>query len=657
MLGSRVRRLAAIFIMVALSGLAHAAPPIETYGRLPGFERAAMSPSGDRVAMIGVAGEQRRLVVVDRAKKVLVSSEIGNSKLRGLSWAGEDKVLIQTSATVGLGYGFTTSKAELSAMIVVPLTGKNPWIVFQSNRNITGGIRGFYGAIERGGRWYGYFGGITLAEGSFGNARLGSTKAELYEVDLENGKATRIARRADGETIRRDWVIAGDGSVAASMDFMSNDGSWTIRDRSRRPLASGKAPTGDVDLVGLGRTEGTILYYTREDSEVGRLFEVPLAGGEPVEVIADDSSSRTLFDEHRRLLIGYTRDSDIPEDHFFDERYEKRIAAARKAFPGRTVQLIDANAAFDRVIVRTDGPGDPQSWWVIDMNSRQAEQLGLSYAMHGEDVGPMRMIRYKAADGLEIGGVLTLPPGRAAKNLPVVILPHGGPQMRDYPTFDWWAQAYASRGYAVLQPNFRGSTGMGDAFRVAGYGEWGRKMQTDLSDGVRWLAAEGVVDPARVCIVGGSYGGYAAMAGLTLDKSVYRCGVSVAGVSDLRRMVNWEAQQEGERNGQAVRYWNRFMGAARLNDRALDALSPALLAEAVDSPLLLIHGKDDTVVPIEQSRVMAEALRRAGKPVELIELAGEDHWMSRAETRQRMLRETVRFLEASNPVGPMQTAP
>ena len=184
----------------------------------------------------------------------------------------------------------------------------------------------------------------------------------------------------------------------------------------------------------------------------------------------------------------------------------------------------------------------------------------------------------------------------------------------------------------------------------AGYGEWGRKMQTDLSDGVRFLTEQGIVDPERVCIVGASYGGYAAMAGLTLDKGVYRCGVAVAGVSDLRRMVNWEARQEGRRESQTVRYWNRFMGAARLNDRALDALSPAYLADTVDKPLLLIHGRDDTVVAIEQSRVMAEAMKRAGKPVELIELAGEDHWLSRADTRQQMLRETVRFLEANNPV-------
>jgi dipeptidyl aminopeptidase/acylaminoacyl peptidase len=218
--------------------------------------------------------------------------------------------------------------------------------------------------------------------------------------------------------------------------------------------------------------------------------------------------------------------------------------------------------------------------------------------------------------------------------------------------FDWWAQALASRGYAVLQANFRGSTGYGRDFLEAGYGEWGRKMQTDLSDGVRWLAAEGIIDPERVCIVGASYGGYAAMAGLALDGEVYRCGVSVGGVSDLRRMVNWEARLERQRDTQTIRYWNRFMGAARLNDRAVDDLSPAFLAASVDSPLLLIHGKDDTVVPIEQSRIMAEALRRAGKPVELVELPGEDHWLSRSETRRQMLIETVRFLEANNPAAP-----
>ena len=145
-------------------------------------------------------------------------------------------------------------------------------------------------------------------------------------------------------------------------------------------------------------------------------------------------------------------------------------------------------------------------------------------------VSKVESVKYKAADGLEITGYLTLPNGREAKGLPLIVFPHGGPASRDTLGFDWWAQAMASRGYAVLQVNFRGSDGLGWEFTKAGFGEWGRKMQTDLSDGVRNLTSQGVVDPKRVCIVGGSYGGYAALAGATLQKDVYRCAVSFGGV-------------------------------------------------------------------------------------------------------------------------------
>lgn len=647
MLASVMRRMAALLLTAMLPAAAGAAPSIATYGRLPGFEMAALSPSGDRIAIIGVTGEKRRLIVLDRGNKPLHSTEIGDVKIRGLSWAGEDNVLIHTSATVVLGYGFTADKTELSNMVVVPLTGKAPWAVFAKNKNITGGIRGFFGVIDRGGRWYGYFGGITLESDGRGSSRLGSTRAELYEVDLETMKPTRVARRSDNDDLRRDWVIAGDGSVAAILDFNSRDGTWTIRNRDRTPLASGRAPKGDIDLAGLGRTNDTILYYTRDEDEVGRLFELPLAGGKPVELIADDSSNRTLFDEHRRLLIGYTRDGDVPEDHFFDERYEKRMAAARRAFPGRRVELVDANAGFDRLIVRTDGPSDPQSWWIIDLIAKKADQLGSSYAINEADVGPMRMFRYKAADGLDIGGVLTLPAGRDAKKLPVIVMPHGGPQSRDYPVFDWWAQAYASRGYAVFQPNFRGSTGLGDSFRAAGYGEWGRKMQTDISDGLAALAEEGIVDPRRACIVGGSYGGYAALAGVTLQQGLYRCAVSVAGVADVARMVATDIRESGD-NATLTRALRAEVGSGR----DLRQVSPARLADRADAPILLIHGVDDVVVPFEQSQMMANALGRAGKTYELVKLPGEDHWLSRGETRLRMLEAAIAFVERYNPPNP-----
>jgi dipeptidyl aminopeptidase/acylaminoacyl peptidase len=174
-------------------------------------------------------------------------------------------------------------------------------------------------------------------------------------------------------------------------------------------------------------------------------------------------------------------------------------------------------------------------------------------------------------------------------------------------------------------------------------------MQTDLSDGVRYLAGQGTIDPKRVCIVGASYGGYAALAGVTLDRGVYRCAVSVAGVSDPKNFLNWRADQDDMVDDRTLRFWNRFLGVTDSKDPKLTAISPLASAAAADAPVLLIHGADDTVVPIDQSEDMERALRRAGKAVTFVKLAGEDHWLSKAETRLQMLAETVKFLEANNP--------
>jgi len=346
-------------------------------------------------------------------------------------------------------------------------------------------------------------------------------------------------------------------------------------------------------------------------------------------------------------LIGYVRDGDVPEDHFFDGRAAKVMAATRKAFPGRSVSLVDRNDAFDRLIVKTSGPGDPDSWWLVDTKKGSADCLGVAYPMAAEDVGPMRMLRYKAADGLEMGGVLTLPPHREAKNLPIIVMPHGGPESRNYPVFDWWAQAFASRGYAVFQPNFRGSSGSGGNFVRAGWGEWGRKMQTDISDGLAELVREGIADPKRACIVGASYGGYAALAGVTLQQGIYRCAVSVSGIGDVRKLISTDVAESGN-NPTLIRVFRKELG----KDRDLALVSPIRFADRADAPVLLIHGADDLVVPYRQSADMTAALSRAGKPVELVKLAGEDHWMSRSETRLMMLRAAVSFVENHNPPDP-----
>jgi dipeptidyl aminopeptidase/acylaminoacyl peptidase len=310
------------------------------------------------------------------------------------------------------------------------------------------------------------------------------------------------------------------------------------------------------------------------------------------------------------------------------------------------------------VAVNVFGPQYGDAVYIVDRKAKTANVLGPRYAgIPATDIAPVQYITYKAADGMEIGAYLTLPLNRPAKGLPLIVLPHGGPEARDEPGFDWWPQALASRGYAVLQPQFRGSDGFGEALRTAGYGQWGKAMQTDLSDGVKHLAGAGTIDPKRVCIAGASYGGYAAMAGVTVQQGVYRCASAVAGVSDLGKMLAREIRDAGDSRSEGVRYWKRFMGAETATDPALVPLSPARLAARLAVPLQLIHGKDDSVVPFEQSKFMADAAAAAGKPVDFVTLAAEDHWLSNSPTRIAMLEAQIAFLEKHNPPDPPSASP
>jgi dipeptidyl aminopeptidase/acylaminoacyl peptidase len=263
-------------------------------------------------------------------------------------------------------------------------------------------------------------------------------------------------------------------------------------------------------------------------------------------------------------------------------------------------------------------------------------------------VAPTRMYAYKASDGLALEGVLTLPLGRKPEGLPVVVMPHGGPvDIYDQISFDWWAQAFAARGYAVFQPNYRGSGGSGAALRKAGMGEWGRKMQTDITDGLNALAKDGIVDPKRACIVGASYGGYSALWGVIFQHGVYRCAASVAGVTDVGQVV-WEGSEYGSRT---TRFMRKLTGGSFAGDEALRRISPVFHAEDADAPILIVQGTDDTVVGINQSRTMLHRLEEAHKPVEYVELKNDDHWLSHAGTRTQMVAATVEFVEKHNPAN------
>jgi dipeptidyl aminopeptidase/acylaminoacyl peptidase len=321
-----------------------------------------------------------------------------------------------------------------------------------------------------------------------------------------------------------------------------------------------------------------------------------------------------------------------------------------KAFPGETVWLSSWSDDRSKIVLKVEGPKSGAAYYLLDRGARRASFLFDEYEGVTPDViNEVRVISYPAADGTVIPAYLTLPRGVPAKELPLVVFPHGGPEARDDPGFDWWAQGIASLGYAVLQPQFRGSAGLSAGFTSAGFGQWGRKMQTDLSDGVRYLAQNGTVDASKVCIVGASYGGYAAMAGVTLQSGIYRCAVAVAGVSDLRKHLTDVAIAMHSNNDFVRRYYLRFLGAKDKSDPVLDEISPASHADKLSAPLLLIHGSIDTVVQPIQSRIMQQAAARAGKSVQLVTLAGEDHNLARGATRLQMLQAMAAFLKANLP--------
>jgi len=647
------------FAATAMAGTVTAAapPPLSDYGKLAAADQVRISPSGDKIAYAAFQNGKPKLVVSKLDGPVLISADLGDQKLRDVLWLDNDHILAQTTKYV-FSDVFTSSQAEVATSIIVNTATLNPLIVFKGHPKIFPTTYGYFGRASKAGKSFAFFGGLTL--GGSGSAfmdfdtnqfKITHNHTDLYKVDTDTGDPEAISYGSE----RRDteWVVDAGGGIVARAEYDERDTTWRLYgdagDRSQ--VTTAPDPTGDIDVLGLGRTPDSILV-AQPSASTGDFerIEYRMRPNDPgSRPFGDAGIGEDIRDPLSGLLIGGVTNSDTPRTILFDPALQAKFDKVARALAPETVTLTSTTPNLDRMIVLAEGPGDSGTYFLVDLAGGKVQAVAWRYPSILQDaVGAIRIVDYKAADGLQMQGILTLPPGRDAKSLPLVVLPHGGPEARDYARFDWWAQAFASRGYAVFQPNFRGSDGFGKAFRDAGHGEWGRKMQTDVSDGVAELARQGLVDPKRACIVGASYGGYVALAGVTVQQGLYRCAVSVAGLSDLNAFLFWREEKFGQ-TGQVDRIDHLFMGVTSAGDSSLRSLSPAHLASRADAPVLLVHGKDDTVVPIEQSLIMRDALSGAGKPVELVLLTGEDHWLSKAATRTQMLEESVSFVEKYNP--------
>ncbi len=618
--------------------------PLAEYGELPDVEDATMSPSGNRVALIAEVNGKRSIVAIEGQSNIIANMPVGDLKIRGIEWVGENRLLLITSQTEDLGRNFTTDKAEFFIGRVLPIDpGAEAGMIFANKRNLMGAIAGNHGIRKIGDRYFGYYGAILLKKDFRGDYAFDHGRPFLYRVDMQDFSAKKIATAArPGHD--NDWLIDANGEIAATFDINDNNGNWTLRNADSKVIAKGNNPLSRIGLMGFSNDGQSILLSERNEDGV-RWMQVPTEGGDLTEFLPNISVERLFFDDQSGQLMGYKERGGKERIIFSDKVKEAALRKVQRAFNSFDTRPVDWTSDMSKVIVRTAGNRDSGTWFSVDVANLRAHPLAYErLKIEQKYVGPVSTFKYEASDGMKMSGILTLPPDREAKNLPAVVLPHGGPHARDKETFDWWAQAYASRGYAVFQPNFRGSTGVSDDFVSAGYGEWGRKMQTDKSDGLAALAKEGIVDPKRACIVGASYGGYAALAGVTLQKGIYRCAVAVAPVSDIKDMYQQDYQASGK---------ERTTKAALLNQLGprdgWDAVSPLRVADQADAPIMLIHGRDDIVVPYSHSSKMADKLKDAKKPHEMVSLDGEDHWLSRSETRRTMLEAAVGFVEKHNP--------
>jgi len=342
----------------------------------------------------------------------------------------------------------------------------------------------------------------------------------------------------------------------------------------------------------------------------------------------------------RRHVVGVTYVTETPHTIYFSAPIQQMLAALHKALPQQPLLRVgDSSTDENTMLIFAGSDSDPGVYYIFDRKAHQLQTfLVVRSALEGVKLGSVKSITYPAADGVMVPGYLTLPPGKeTAKGLPAIVLPHGGPNARDEWGFDWLSQFFAARGYAVLQPNFRGSTGYGDAwFQKNGFRSWQVAIGDVVAAG-RWLVSEGIADPAKLGIFGWSYGGYAALQSAVMDPGVFKAVVAVAPVTDLA------ALKEESRNWSNYELISEMVGEGA----SMHEGSPAEHADKIKAPVLLFHGGFDRNVSIEESKLMCSRLTSVGGKCELVTWDELDHYLDDSSARTQMLRKSDEFLRSA----------
>lgn len=617
---------------------ASAAPPIpvEHLSALPSIMGPIMSPDGTRaVARVMVGGRERLgLFDLDAPRGTPPGLLESENEIGWYRWAGNGRLLIGISREANV-VGFRLPFRRVVSYDIA------------ANR---------MSLIDARGQGFGMIGDDVIFVDPAGAYMLLSAQPDIYSepnvyrVELANGRMEIVQRGRPGVW---NWFADEQGIVRAGVDYGERKMRLYYRRARGEEMRRIETRRNDRDesvIEAIRFVSDTDRGIVVTNAETGRFAVYDYD-------FATDTRGAALF-EHPEVdvtlpiigpgdrLQGVAYEDDRPRVHWIDPELARIQRSIDRNVPDKTNLILGQSADGNRLLIWSGGADDPGEYYLFDRAQRRMDGFARPYQELGDDnLAAVRPIRYRSRDGLEIRGYLTLPRDRGEQGLPLVVMPHGGPFARDSWDYNPWVQFLANRGYAVLQPNFRGSTGYGREFVERGFGQLGSGMIDDVEDGVEWLAAQGTIDPARVCIMGASYGGYAALWSAARSASRYRCAISWAGVSDFRALLRHDARAVVPRR--YMREWRRRVEGEEATD--LDSMSPLRQAARIGIPVLIAHGERDRRVPLSQSRDLVRALSGRGAAVESVFYPQAEHGFTRPEDQADFLRRVEAFLARHNP--------
>jgi len=470
----------------------------------------------------------------------------------------------------------------------------------------------------------------------------------LIEVSTQDGSWQLLDQ---GNPQTTGWVIDVHGNPIAREDWDVTHHAFRVlvgRGGKLRELLRRDDAVERLGLVGALPDGSALVVLTPNGRPHQAAWAYPLDGSPPHVLINDPDTDVTgvFEDPYSGSILGVFLGGSTIAPKWLDAPAQQRYEAVHHAFPNKIIGLYGWTFDGSKTLAQVQASNAPPVYFLIDFTTHRADIAAEPYPdLAGIPLGETKEIRYAARDGTQIPAYLTLPPSAPSEPLPLVVLPHGDANGRDLPLFNRDVQFLATRGYAVLQPQFRGSNGFGEAFRKAGYRQWGGLMQDDVIDGVHAMVEQRVADPHRICILGYGYGGYVALAGAAFTPQLFTCAISVNGIFDV---PTWLREVIPHSNVAFSRTFSTLKDSLEErvgspSDSKLAAKSPINATAAINIPVLLIYGADGPIMD-EQSERMGQALRSAGKPVTLVKLSAADHWEWHTQSRVQVLTSFESFL-------------